>query len=108
MIAAGRLCKRISLYSVTPSHDSTVGDLELSEAAYAQRWAEIKPLSSDESEIAAGQQARTMASVTIRHTPQLRHTDRIVWNDDSWEVMQIMPDCCEGETRFVMARIEAD
>lgn len=109
MIRAGELRECVQLFRVSTSNDATVGELVETPTCYATKRAKVTPSASQESEIAAGRQARTSYDVLMRISRDIKHTDQIEWRGVRMEIASgLLHDGIEQTTRFVAQVIEVD
>lgn len=84
---AGRLRKRVSIDQPTRVADAH-GQPIVTWREIAQAWAEIVPVSADETKLAQVVQGEVTHRITMRHTPDLPGPEcRIRWNSRTFQVM---------------------
>ena len=84
---AGRLRKRVSIDQPTSSLDAH-GQPIVTWREIAQVWAEIQPVTGDETKRAQAIQGEVTHRITMRHSPDLPGPEcRIRWNSRTFQVM---------------------
>jgi SPP1 family predicted phage head-tail adaptor len=83
----GELDRRIELQHNTPSGSNDYGEPVESWATYDEVWAMLEFHRSTESEAAARQFANFGAYFTIRHRTDVQAEDRIVYENDIYEII---------------------
>ena len=88
-LQAGKLRHRVAIQRATESRNA-LGESILTFATIATRWAEIRPLSGKESDIAKRIDARTTHKIVIRYYEGLKTSDRFLWNSRYFNISDII------------------
>lgn len=102
---AGRLREVITIESYTESQGD-FGEPERTWSTLATRRAEVIPILTDpESEQGGKMEGRSLFKFTVRHIPNLNQRARIVWRNETYEIIEAIDTRARNREHVIKAAI---